>query len=262
MDEKQSPSNLNAGRFKACLFDMDGVLTDTASVHAAAWKSTFDQWLEHRAGGGKYEPFSIEVDYHRYVDGKPRSSGVKDFIESRGAELPMGETDDAPGWDTIWSIANKKNEEFWRALDQKGVDVYESSVEFVKAAKAAGMRTGVVSSSANTVAVLTAAGILDLFETRVDGVTILEEGLPGKPAPDTFVEAARRLGATPADAIVFEDAISGVQAGRAGDFGLVVGVDRVGEAQALLDNGADFVVQDLSELISHLNDSTGKIDEP
>lgn len=243
--------NLTEGRYKGCLFDMDGVLTDTASVHAKAWKEAFDELLETRAReyGTDFVPFDLGADYHQYVDGKPRDAGVRDFLASRGISLPHGSPTDPAGDKSIWAVGNRKNDRFLHVLDTEGATVYEGSVQLVRQLRAEGIHTGVVSSSANTAAILASAGIDDLFEVRVDGTTIIEEGIPGKPAPDTFVEAARRLGLAPAEVVVFEDALAGVAAGRAGGFGLVVGVDRVGQTDQLLASGADIVIRDLSELI-------------
>ena len=234
----------------ACLFDLDGVLTDTAAVHAAAWKRTFDELLVERseASGCAQRPFD-HADYLAYVDGKPRQDGVRDFLNSRDIHLPEGELDDPPGSQTINAVGNRKNVDVLDAIRGGRVEVFEGSVRYLKAARAAGLRRAVVSSSANTADVLAVTGMDAYVELRVDGVTIREEGLLGKPNPDTFLRAAALLGVEPAHAAVFEDAIAGVQAGRAGCFGAVVGVDRVGQAAALRENGADIVVNDLSELL-------------
>jgi beta-phosphoglucomutase family hydrolase len=234
----------------ACLFDLDGVLTDTASVHAAAWKKAFDTYLSDRANrdGSVFAPFE-ESDYLKYVDGKPRADGVRDFLASRGITLAEGTPDDAPGAETVNGIGNGKNVELVARIRAGEVKVFEGSRRYLQQARDAGLRRAVVSSSANTADVLEVTGLAEYIELRVDGVTIREEGLAGKPAPDTFVTAAQRLGVTPGEAAVFEDAIAGVQAGRAGHFGAVVGVDRVGQADALQENGASVVVGDLSELL-------------
>jgi beta-phosphoglucomutase family hydrolase len=225
---------------------MDGVLTDTASTHARAWKQTFDELLARHAGQA---PFDLDSDYKAYVDGKTRYDGVQSFLSSRGIELPRGTADDSPEDETVSGVGNRKNELVQRLIADHGVIVYDGSVSFVKEARAAGLKTAVVSSSANTPQILAAAGITDLFDARVDGGVIADEGLPGKPAPDSFLRGAELLG-VPADAgAVFEDALAGVEAGRAGNFGLVVGVDRAGNPQALLDHGADTVVEDLAELV-------------
>jgi beta-phosphoglucomutase family hydrolase len=221
----------------ACLFDLDGVLTKTAVVHAEAWKQLFDQYLDQR--GGPHEPFT-DSDYQEHIDGLPRYDGVRNFLQSRGIEV-----DDAE----VHRLGDRKNELVQEILHRDGVEAYEGSVAYVRAARDAGLRRAVVSSSTNCREVLEVAGILDLFEEIVDGHVIGEAGLKGKPAPDTFLEGARRVGAQPAEAAVFEDALGGVEAGRAGRFGRVVGVDRVGHREALLEHGADVVVEDLSELL-------------
>lgn len=235
------------GGIQACLFDLDGVLTETATVHAAAWKQMFDAFLRSRPG--PFVPFDPVADYDTYVDGKTRADGTRSFLESRHIELPDGSPDDPPGTETVSGLGNAKNEIVLDLLKTQGVHVYEGSVRFLEAVRAAGLHRAVVSSSANCASVLKAAGIDDMFEVRVDGVTIAEEGLPGKPAPDTYLAAAKKLGVEPSQAAVFEDALAGVQAGRAGKFGFVVGVDRIGQADALRDHGADTVVKDLADLL-------------
>ena len=234
-----------------CLFDLDGVLTQTAKVHAAAWKETFDDYLRERAKktGEEFKEFDIVADYDEYVDGLPRYDGVRNFLKSRGIELPEGSPDDPPSNETICGIGNRKNEMVLKLIKEHGVQPYEGSVRYVKAARDAGLHRAVVSSSTNCKDVLIAAGIEDLFEARIDGVVAEREHLRGKPAPDTFLAGAKALGVEPAQAAVFEDALAGVQAGRAGNFGYVVGVDRVGQADALKAHGADIVVKDLSELL-------------
>ena len=232
----------------ACLFDLDGVLTQTAKVHAAAWKETFDEYLRQRDGDG-FKEFDEVKDYDEYVDGKPRYDGVRSFLESRGIELPEGSPDDPPTAETICGIGNRKNDLVQKLISEQGVEAYDGSVRFVRAARDAGLRRAVVSSSANCREVLIAAGIEDLFEARIDGLVADERHLKGKPAPDTFLAGARALGVEPAQAVVFEDALAGVQAGRDGHFGYVVGVDRTGQAQALREHGATVVVKDLSELL-------------
>jgi beta-phosphoglucomutase family hydrolase len=236
---------------RALLFDLDGVLTQTAKVHAAAWKQTFDEYLKRRAQerGEQFVPFDEVADYDEYVDGMPRIDGVRSFLKSRKIELPEGDEDDPPDAETIHGIGNRKNELVLNLIREKGVEPYEGSVRYVRAAKDAGVARAVVSSSTNTHDVLKAAGIEDLFEHVVDGVVAQRDHLNGKPAPDTFLAGARLLGFEPANAVVFEDALAGVQAGRAGRFGYVVGVDRVGQAEALKEHGADVVVSDLSELL-------------
>jgi beta-phosphoglucomutase family hydrolase len=235
----------------ALLFDLDGVLTNTASVHDAAWKETFDEYLRQRASrtGEEFVPFDPHADYDRYVDGKPRADGVRDFLASRGITLPEGDPEDPPDAETVNGIGNRKNEKLLRRIRRDGVEVYEGSRRYLEAARDAGLRRAVVSSSANTGDVLRVTGLDKLVEGRVDGVTIREQHLKGKPAPDTFLEGAKLLGVAPAHAAVFEDALAGVQAGRAGHFGHVVGVDRVGQADALREHGADVVVRDLAELL-------------
>jgi beta-phosphoglucomutase family hydrolase len=236
---------------RACLFDMDGVLTKTAIVHAKAWKQMFDGYLKERAQrtGEAFKPFDEHSDYDEYVDGLPRDDGVRSFLKSRGIELPDGKPDDGPDAETVAGLGNRKNEIVQQIIKRDGVEAYPGSVRYVKAARQAGVDTAVVSSSANTAQVLTAAGIADLFKVVVDGRVIEREKLPGKPKPDTFLHAAHELGAEPKQAVVFEDALSGVQAGRDGHFGYVVGVDRVGQADELKKHGADVVVKDLAELL-------------
>lgn len=235
----------------ACLFDMDGVITQTAKVHDAAWKEMFDEFLREWSAGHNvsFVPFDPVRDYDEYVDGKPRMEGTASFLESRGIELPAGEEGDPPGAHTIWGLSNKKNDLILKVLARDGVQVYEGSARYVKAVREAGLRTAIVSSSANTQAVLLAAGVADLFDARVDHQVAQARKLHGKPAPDTFLEAARLLGVPAASGCVFEDALAGVAAGRAGNFGFVVGVDRVGQAEQLHAHGADVVVQDLAELL-------------
>lgn len=235
----------------ACLFDLDGVLTNTAAVHAAAWKEMFDAFLREHAeeSGIAFQPFDIATDYPAYVDGKLRQDGVRSFLQSRGIELPEGSADDPASRNSIHGLGTRKNDLFQTVLEERGVEQFEGSVRFVEEVRKAGLRTAVVSASKNCQAILQSAGIEDLFEVRVDGVVAAEHGLPGKPAPDTFVFAAAKLDVEPAQSAVFEDAIAGVQAGRAGAFGWVVGVDRVGQADALRQHGADIVVRDLSELL-------------
>jgi beta-phosphoglucomutase family hydrolase len=237
---------------QACLFDMDGVVTKTAVVHAAAWKAMFDEFLKARAqtDGTQFVPFDVHADYDRYVDGKPRMDGISSFLGSRGIELPEGQPDDPPGAPTLYGLGNRKNVLFLQKLESDGVQVYDGTITYIKTIRAAGIATAIVSSSANTVQVLDSAKIADLFDVRVDGVVAKERGLHGKPAPDTFLAAAEALGVPAAHAVVFEDAQSGVQAGHAGHFALVVGVDRVGQAEELREHGADVVVQDVAELLT------------
>jgi beta-phosphoglucomutase family hydrolase len=250
MEDVKHQAAVAWGRYDAVLFDLDGVLTDTAGVHADCWKRTFDEFLSRRAdrSGGPFQPFDIEGDYRLYVDGKRRYDGVRDFLHSRGIDLPEGSPEDPPDAETVCGVGNRKNVLVNQALEEGGVEVYPGSVALVRALLEAGVKTGVVSSSANCAAVLRAAAIEDLFEVRVDGRVAAELGLPGKPAPDTFLEAARQLGADVKRTVVVEDAISGVQAGRNGGFGLVVGIARHDEPGVLREEGADVVVSDLGEL--------------
>jgi beta-phosphoglucomutase family hydrolase len=237
----------------ACLFDLDGVLTQTAKVHAAAWKQTFDGYLRERAAreGTEFVPFDAVADYDEYVDGKPRYDGVASFLASRGIQLSQGAPDDPPEAETIDGVGNRKNVIVLKLIHDDGVQAYAGSVAYVKAARDAGLRRAVVSSSTNCRDVLTAAGIVDLFEEIIDGHVAEQEGLKGKPAPDTFLAGAKSVGVPPSAAAVFEDALAGVEAGHAGGFGIVVGVDRVGQADALAAHGADVVVKDLAELLDH-----------
>jgi beta-phosphoglucomutase family hydrolase len=239
-------------KIEALLFDMDGVLTQTAKVHAAAWKQTFDEFLRQRAQerGEKFVPFDVDKDYDEYVDGKPREDGVRSFLESRNIELPEGDADDAPDAPTIQGVGNNKNERVLKLIHEHGVEAYAGSVRYVEAAREAGLKRAVVSSSTNTHDVLAAAKLGDLFDTVIDGNVAHRDHLHGKPAPDTFLAGAKALGVEPGHAVVFEDALAGVQAGRAGKFGYVVGVDRVGQRDALKQRGADVVVDDLSELLA------------
>lgn len=231
----------------ALLFDLDGVLTQTSKVHFKAWKETFDAYLKSRDGDGFAE--FTQDDYNEYVDGMPRYDGVRSFLKSRDIELPEGSTDDSPDAETVDGIGNHKNDLVLEIIERDGVEVYDGSVAFVKAARQAGLRRAVVSASANCRAVLKSAGIDDLFEQIIDGNTTDEQHLKGKPHPDTYLAGAKALGVDPAHSAVFEDATAGVQAGHDGHFGYVVGVDRVDHAQALTEHGADVVVKDLSELL-------------
>jgi beta-phosphoglucomutase family hydrolase len=236
---------------RACLFDLDGVITRTATVHAKAWKEMFDAFLRERAAraGEEFAPFDLRADYDRYVDGLPRADGVRTFLRSRGIDLPEGDPTDPPDAETVNGLGNRKNVIVQRRIREDGVEVYEGSVRYLHAVRGAGIRTAVVSSSANTLDVLRVTGLADLFDARVDGLVARERHLPGKPRPDTFLAGAADLGVAPAQAAVFEDALAGVEAGRAGRFGVVVGVDRVGQAAQLREHGADVVVEDLAELL-------------
>lgn len=236
----------------ACLFDLDGVLTRTAELHAAAWKQSFDAFLRDRPARDRKGSvrFDVVADYQAYVDGRPRADGVRSFLASRGIELPEGSPGDPPAADTVHGLGGRKNQLVQEMMAERGVSAYAGSVDFLEAVREAGLGRGVVTSSENADAVLRAAGLQGVFDVEVDGALAHELGLAGKPAPDVFLEAARRLGAAPQHAAVFEDALAGVVAGRAGGFGLVVGVDRTGQAAELRAAGADTVVADLAELIA------------
>ncbi len=235
----------------ACLFDLDGVLTQTAKVHAAAWKEMFDAFLRARAerSGEAFVPFDAVHEYDEYVDGRPRADGVRTFLAARGIDLPDGAPDDPPDAETVQGLGTRKNELVLKLIHDRGVAAYEGSVRYLHAAREAGLQRGVVSSSTNCREVLAAAGIADLLEAHVDGNVAEREGLRGKPAPDTFLAGARALGVRPGAAAVFEDALAGVEAGRAGAFAAVIGVDRTGQAAALIAHGATRVVADLDELL-------------
>jgi beta-phosphoglucomutase family hydrolase len=237
---------------RGLLFDLDGVLTKTAKVHAKAWKQMFDAYLRRRASreGEDFAEFDSGADYNEYVDGKPRYDGVRSFLASREIELPEGDPGDPPGRETVCGLGNRKNELVLELIERDGVEAYEGSVRFVEAAVEAGLRRAVVSSSANCRSVLRAAGIEHLFEQRIDGEVADREHLKGKPAPDTFLAGAAALELPPTEAVVFEDAVAGVEAGRTGGFGYVVGVDRVDHAEALRRHGASIVVKDLAELLA------------
>lgn len=231
------------------LFDMDGVLTRTATIHAAAWKQAFDEFLQHHDGEG-YAPFDRVADYDTYVDGRSRLDGTRRFLASRQIRLPEGSGDDRPGAPTVHGISNRKNQLVLEKLRTDGVEVFDDTIRYVKAVAEAGYKRAVVSASANTAQILEAAGIAQLFDARVDGVMALERKLSGKPAPDMFLAGAQMLGLEPGRAAVFEDALAGVEAGRAGHFAVVVGVDRVGQADELRQHGADVVVSDVSSLLT------------
>ena len=238
----------------ACLFDLDGVLTQTAKVHARAWKLVFDAFLEARAQrtGEPFRPFDEINDYDEYVDGKPREEGVRSFLESRHISLPEGSEADPPAADTIHGLGNRKDQLFLQLIHTQGVEAFEGSVRYLQAARQVGLSLAVVSSSRHCSEVLQAARLQGLFDAQVDGNTAHAKGLAGKPAPDTYLEAARMLNLTPPQCAVYEDALAGVEAGRAGGFGFVVGVDRAGQRQALRQHGADIVVNDLEELMKPL----------
>jgi trehalose 6-phosphate phosphatase len=241
---------ITIAEFDAVIFDLDGVVTHTASVHARAWKRVFDEYLQRHADrqGVPFRPFVIETDYAQYVDGKPRYDGVRSFLSSRGISLPEGDPSDGADVETVCGLGNRKNVLYNQMLDDGGVDVFEDAVEQIRAWRRLGLKTAIVSSSKNCAPVLRAAGLTDLFDVRVDGVVSAQLGLAGKPAPDMFLKAAELLDVDPQRSVVFEDAVSGVQAGRAGGFGWVVGVDRVGSPDALLECGADTVVGDLRQI--------------
>jgi len=236
---------------KAIICDLDGVVTDTAAVHATAWKTLFDDFLKARAEreGGSFVPFT-DGDYLHSVDGKPRYDGVRTFLASRGITLPEGTPEDGPDAQTVCGLGNRKNNAFKTVIERDGVTMFNQAVALIRRLRAEGMRAAVVSSSKNCGPVLASAGLTDLFEAQVDGIYAADRGLPGKPAPDTFIEGARLVGVAPAESIMVEDAMSGVQAGRAGGFGLVIGIDRGAGEAALLENGADIVVKDLGDFLS------------
>jgi len=236
---------------RGCLFDLDGVLTKTAKVHDAAWGEMFDRFLREQAAatGPPFVPFDRVKDYEQYIDGRPRLDGTRAFLDSRGIQLPEGSEDDQPGVHTLYGLSNLKNQLFLGKIRSEGVEVYPGSVRYVEAVRDAGLHRAVVSSSANCRDILVAAHIEDLFEVRIDGIVARRAHLNGKPAPDTFLAAARELQLQPGECAVYEDALAGVAAGRAGQFGYVIGVDRLGQAAALREHGANAVVRDLSELL-------------
>jgi beta-phosphoglucomutase family hydrolase len=251
-------ASIEKSKHDAVIFDLDGVVTQTAAVHAAAWKRLFDAYLAERAArtgtspGGAPDPalrpFDLEADYRLHVDGKPRYDGVRDFLASRGIELPAGDPSDPPERETISGLGNRKNDYFNAEVRDHGVKTFPSTVALIQQLHDAGIRVGLMSSSKNTAMVLDVTGTTDLFEVRVDGVVAAEVGLPGKPDPAMYLETARRLGVDAARSVVVEDALSGVEAGRRGGFGLVIGVDRLGQAAELAEAGADVVVDDLAEV--------------
>lgn len=241
---------LTKEKFDAVIFDMDGVVTDTAGLHGRSWQKMFDGFLEaySKKSGQALDPFDLGQDYRLHVDGKPRFDGVRDFLASREIVLPEGGLDDAPGMDSVHALGNWKNEIFHALLQDQGADAYPGTVKMLHDLGRAGIQKAIISSSKNAVKILESAKALDLFDAKVDGLDSLELGIPGKPAPDIFLQAAKALGVRPERAVVVEDAISGVQAGRAGGFGLVIGVDRIDNPEALRSNGADVVVSDLAEV--------------
>jgi HAD superfamily hydrolase (TIGR01509 family) len=238
------------GEYGAWLFDLEEVITDTASVHAVAWKRAFDEHLKEvsEREGRPFEPFDIDPDYYQYVDGRPRYNGVNSFLRSRGIVLEWGNPNDPPDRETVCGLGNRKNAMFNEVLKLRGVEVFGSSVALIRELRSGGRRVAIVTSSKNCDAVLEAAGIRDLFDAKVDGNVAEEKKLAGKPAPETYEEAARMLGTPPERAVVIEDAISGVRAGRAGGFSLIIGVARGDDPEVLRENGADVVVRDLAEL--------------
>lgn len=253
MDKIKNP--VTPDKFDAVLFDLDGVITDTARIHAACWKVMFNTYLKRRAAelGEEFVPFEIETDYINYVDGKPRYDGVRDFLASRNIKLEDGTPDSPATEETVCGLGNRKNELVNLRISMHGVDIYQSSVDFVKYLLNNGIKTAIVSSSANCAAVLESANISDLFPVVIDGRVARERKLKGKPSPDTYLEAAKELGVTPEKSVVVEDAISGVRAGRSGKFGLVIGISRKDNIEDLLENGADIVVQDLGKLLLENN---------
>ena len=250
MPEPKS-KQVDRDQYDAVLFDLDGVITDTANLHATCWKQMFDEYLQkrERQKGEAFRPFDLAADYRLYVDGKPRFDGVRDFLRSRGIQLPEGTPDDPAEVETVCGLGNRKNDLVNRAIADEGVQPYEGTVQFIHQLRRNGFKTAVVTSSQNCAAVLKAAKLDDFFEVRVDGNTIHEQRLAGKPAPDTFLMAARLLGVKPARTVVIEDAISGVEAGSSGSFGLVIGIARKGNAEELKRHGAHLVVDDLGELV-------------
>ena len=251
MRQPKSSGVITRERYDAVLLDLDGVITDTANLHAACWKQMFDEYLQKRATqrGEAFHPFDIATDYRLYVDGKPRYDGVRDFLTSRGIRLPEGSPDDPPQAETVDGLGNRKNDLVNRIIEDKGVEPYEGSVELIRQLRHRGFKIAVVTSSQNCTAVLKAAKLDHFFDVQVDGNVIHAQHLAGKPAPDTYLMAARLLGVEPARAVVIEDAISGVEAGAAGNFGLVIGVARKGNAEELKHQGAHVVVKDLGELV-------------
>lgn len=255
--ELESPVEMDRGSLGlprtigACLFDLDGVLTRTAVVHAAAWKAMFDAFLEQRAEstGEAFRPFDQIADYDEYVDGKPREDGVRSFLASRHIDLPEGKENDPAEAETVHGLGSRKDQLFLHLIRTNGVEAYEGSVRYLRAAKDAALKLAVVTSSKNCDEVLLAARLEGIFDAQVDGNVAHAKRLAGKPAPDTYLEASRMLGAAPSGSAVYEDALAGVAAGRAGRFGFVVGVDRVGQADALREHGADVVVKDLADLM-------------
>jgi beta-phosphoglucomutase family hydrolase len=252
MPQSATKHAISRDRYDAALLDLDGVITDTASIHAACWKRMFDEYLQNRATqrGEVFRPFDIALDYGVYVDGKPRFDGVRDFLTSRGIRLPEGSPDDPPEAETVDGLGNRKNDLVNKIIEDKGVEPYEGSVTFIRQLRHQGFKIAVVTSSQNCTAVLKAAKLDHFFDLQVDGNVIHAEHLAGKPAPDTYLRAAKLLGVEPSRAVVIEDALSGVEAGSARGFGLVIGVARRGNAEELRRHGAYLVVNDLGELVN------------
>jgi beta-phosphoglucomutase family hydrolase len=252
MPQPDTQHAITSGRYDAVLFDLDGVITDTASIHAACWKQMFDEYLQNRAmqRGEAVRPFDLAADYRLYVDGKPRFDGVRDFLASRDIDLPEGSLDDPSQAETVCGLGNRKNDLVNKIIEEGGVAPYEGSVTFLHQLRNRGLKIAIVTSSQNCTAVLKAVKLDHFFDVQVDGNTIHAQHLAGKPAPDTFLMAAKLLGIDPARAVVIEDALSGVEAGHSGNFGLVIGVARKGNAEELRHHGAHLVVNDLSELVS------------
>ncbi len=252
MQQPERKHAISREKYDAVLLDLDGVITNTAGIHAACWKRMFDEYLQKRAieRGEPFRPFDIDADYRLYVDGEPRYDGVRDFLKSRGIHLPEGNRDDPPGAETVAGLGNRKNALVGRIIAEMGVQPYEGSVKFIGQLRTYGFKIAVVTSSQNCTAVLRAAKLSEFFDVQVDGDTIHAHHLAGKPAPDTYLMAAKLLGIEPARAIVVEDAISGVEAGFSGHFGLVIGVARKGNAGELRQHGAHLVVKDLGELVA------------
>jgi beta-phosphoglucomutase family hydrolase len=251
MQQPKSKPVISREMYDAVLLDLDGVITDTASVHAACWKKMFDEYLQKRATerGEAFRPFDIATDYRLYVDGKPRYNGVRDFLASRAIRLPEGSPDDPPQVETVNGLGNRKNDLVNKIIEEKGVEPYQGSVELIYQLRGQRFKIAVVTSSQNCTAVLRAAKLDHCFDVQVDGNVIHAQHLAGKPAPDTFLMAARLLGVAPARAVIIADALSGVEAGSSGNFGLVIGVARKGNAEELRRHGAHLVVNDLSELV-------------
>lgn len=252
MTEPSKPIVKLPAGIRACLFDMDGVITQTAAVHSAAWKEMFDAYLKLRAeaSGSEFVPFDIATDYVKYVDGKLRQDGVRSFLESRGITLPEGTPEDSEDVESVWGLGTRKNNRVQELIRTEGVEVYADAIALLQAVRAIGLKTAIVSASRNTPTVLRVTNLTDKFDYVMHGGIAGEQGLPGKPAPDTFVAAAAALGESPATCVVLEDAVSGVQAGKAGNFGYVIGVDRVDHGDELRANGADIVVTNLEDLVT------------